>query len=103
LSCRRQASVKSSSESTPRRIDDHLRIAKFAFAKKIVISTENFISGGVFLSPQNSHPKHHVYHAKHHKFTTKNHALHHVFSKTPLKTPAKTAKPRIAPGLHFFS
>jgi hypothetical protein len=33
----------------------------------------------------------------------KNHHQTHTFSKTPLKTPAKTAKPRLSPGLHFFS
>jgi hypothetical protein len=39
-------------------------------------------------------------------FTTnsprKNHVLHALFPKPPLKTPAKTTKPRLAPGSHFF-
>jgi hypothetical protein len=31
----------------------------------------------------------HVYHAFHHVFTTKNHALHTAFLKTPLKNKGK--------------
>ena len=40
------------------------------------------------------------------QFTTflpsKNHVLHTVFSKTPLKNTSKTAKPRSNPGFTFF-
>ncbi len=32
----------------------------------------------------------------------KNHVLTPTFSKTPLKIPAKTAKPRVTPGPNFF-
>ncbi|MBB5345146.1 hypothetical protein [Tunturibacter empetritectus] len=56
-----------------------------------------------FSTPNNHHPKHHVHHANHHVSTTKNHHQLTTFSKTPLKTSAKTAKPRLSPGLHFFS
>jgi hypothetical protein len=35
----------------------------------------------------------------HHKNTT---FLHPLFPDPPQKTPAKTTKPRLSPGLHFF-
>jgi hypothetical protein len=32
----------------------------------------------------------------------KNHALHALFAKTPLKKPSKYSETPVAPGFHFF-
>jgi hypothetical protein len=57
---------------------------------------------GMFSFPKNDHQSTTFYHAFHHDLTTKTPRSARTFSKTPLKTAAKTTKPRLTPGSHFF-
>jgi hypothetical protein len=54
-----------------------------------------------FSRQKNEHQRTTFHHTSTINSPQKSHVLHPLFSKTPLKKPAKTTKPRLSPGLHF--
>ena len=80
------------------------QLESLADLKKNQISTEKLSCGGAFFQLHKTADQNTTFTTQ--NTTTsppKNHHQNTVSSKTPLKTPAKTAKPRLSPGLHFFS
>ncbi|MEI9978731.1 MAG: hypothetical protein WDN23_06955 [Edaphobacter sp.] len=66
------------------------------------ISTEIFSRSGIFQALFKNHAKTTSPPQKHHNFTTKNQQKNTVFSKPPIKRPAKTALPATLDHPEFF-
>jgi hypothetical protein len=102
LSRRRQASVKSSSESTPSRIDNYLAPLNLPSQKKRNFHRKLHFRWRTFMPHKTA--------IQNTTFTTqntttsppKNHHQNTTFLKTPSKNAAKTAKPRFSRGSTFF-